>query len=151
MSERKDSAYDYTTIDGLIFALYDVISGPAGTEPDWRREHEIFAPGARLMPSRLLENGDLVCEILTVDDYIASRGQYLRDNAFYEREVSSKVDQYGNIAHVFSAYESSEAPDGPPFARGVNSIQAIRTQGRWWVQSILWQSEFPGTRYHVAE
>ena len=70
--------YDYTTIDGLIFALYDVISGPAGVEPDWRRERELYAPGARLMPSRLLENGDLFSEILTVDDYIASRGPYLR-------------------------------------------------------------------------
>jgi hypothetical protein len=30
MSERTDSTYDYTTIDGLIFALYDVISGPGG-------------------------------------------------------------------------------------------------------------------------
>ena len=142
MSERTDSSYDYTTIDGLIFALYDVISGPAGVEPDWRREREIFAPGARLMPSRLLENGDLRCEILSVDDYIASRGPYLRDNAFYERQVSSNVDQYEHIAHVFSAYESSETPDGPAFARGVNSIQIIRTTGRWWVQSILWQSEW---------
>jgi hypothetical protein len=142
MSERKDSAYDYTTIDGLIFALYDVISGPAGVEPDWSREREIFAPGARLMPSRLLENGELRCEILTVDEYIASRGPYLRDNAFYERQVSSKVDQYGNIAHVLSSYESSETPDGPAFAIGVNSIQVIRTKRRWWVQNILWQSEW---------
>ena len=136
--------YDYTTIDGLIFALYDVISGPAGVEPNWRRERELYAPGARLMPSRLLENGDLFSEILTVDEYIASRGPYLRENAFYERQVSSKVDQYHQIAHVFSGYESSETPHGPPFSRGVNSIQLVQSQGRWWVQSILWMSEWPG-------
>ena len=138
--------YDYTTIDGLIFALYDVISGPAGVEPDWRRERELYAPGARLMPSRLLENGDLFSEILTVDEYIASRGPYLRENAFYERQVSSKVDQYHQIAHVFSGYESSETPHGPPFSRGVNSIQLVQSQGRWWVLSILWMSEWRGAR-----
>jgi hypothetical protein len=135
---------DYATIDGLLFALYDVISGPAGVEPDWRREHELFAPGARLMPSRVLENGDVRCEMLTVDDYIASRGPYLRDNAFYERQVAAKIDQYGHIAHVFSSYESSETPEGPPFSRGVNSIQLIHAKGRWWVQSILWTSEWRG-------
>jgi len=139
-------AYDYSTIDGVIFALYDVISGPAGVEPDWRSERELFAPGARLMPSRALENGDVACEILTVDDYIASRGPYLRDNAFYERQVSMKVDQYRHIAHVFSSYESSETPDGPAFSSGVNSIQLIRAKGRWWVQSILWNSDWPAVR-----
>ena len=139
-------AYDYSTIDGLIFALYDVISGPAGVEPDWRCERELFAPGARLMPSRVLENGDVLCELLSVDDYIASRGPFLRENAFYERQVASKVDQYRHIAHVFSSYESSETPEGPAFSSGVNSIQLIRAKGRWWVQSILWNSEFPGVR-----
>jgi hypothetical protein len=139
-------AYDYTTIDGLIFALYDVISGPAGVEPDWRHERELYAAGARLMPSRALENGDVLCEILTVDEYIASRGPYLRDHSFYERQVAMKVDQYRHIAHVFSSYESSETPDGPAFASGVNSIQLIRAKGRWWVQSVLWNSDWPGAR-----
>ena len=143
--------YDYTTIDGLLFALYDVISGPAGVEPKWQHERELFAAGGRLMPSRLLENDDVLCELLSVDDYIASRGAYLRDNAFYERQVAVKVDQYGHIAHVFSSYESSDTPDGPPFSSGVNSIQLIRAKGRWWVQSILWASDWPNVRRGAAK
>jgi hypothetical protein len=144
-------ADDYTTIPGLMVALYDVISGPAGVEPDWGRERALFTPDARLMPSRRLADDDVICEILSVDDYIASRGPYLRDNAFYEREVASKVDQFGHIAHVFSSYESSVSPDGPPFSRGVNSVQLIQRNGRWWVQSILWTSEWPGAYVQASK
>ena len=137
----RRSPDEFATINDLIAALYDVISGPAGVEPDWQRERQLFAPGARLLPSRRMESGQVVFEPLSVEEFIVSRGAYLRENAFYERQVASKIDQFGHIAHVFSTYESSETPDGAPFARGINSIQLIQRDGRWWVHSIMWTSE----------
>ena len=132
---------DLTTIDGLISVLYDVISGPAGVEPDWQRERNLFASGARLIPTRRLDSGEIVREVLTDDEYIASRGPYLREHSFYERPVAARIERFGHLAHVWSTYESSETADGPPFSRGINSIQLIHVDGRWWVQSIMWAAE----------
>jgi hypothetical protein len=46
--------------------------------------------------------------------------------------------------HVFSTYEARQKADDPkPFMRGINSIQLFNDGKRWWVVSILWQSESP--------
>ena len=137
---------DFTTIDGLLFAMYDTISGPAGVEPDWNRERSLFALGARLIPTRVGPEGQLRVQPLTVDEYIETRAPYLRDNAFYEREVLRRIEEFGHVAQVFSIYESAETPDGPAFVRGVNLIQLIFTSGRWWIQSILWENDVEGAR-----
>jgi len=47
------------------------------------------------------------------------------------------------MAQVFSTYESRHEKDGAPFARGINSIQLLWDGGRWWVATILWDSERP--------
>ena len=135
---------DFATIDGVLHALYDVISGDAGKEPDWARERSLFAPGARLMPTRADDSGNLSVQVLSVEDYIVTRAAFLRDHAFYERQVSRKVERFEHIAQVFSVYESASTPDGPAFVRGVNLIQLILTDGRWWIQSILWENDVKG-------
>ena len=38
---------DVESIDAIIAAAYDVISGPAGQKRDWNRERSLFYPGAR--------------------------------------------------------------------------------------------------------
>ncbi len=135
---------DLSTIDGLLTAMYDVISGPPGVEPDWERERLLFTPQAQLIPTRAGPDGELRIQVLTVEDYIRTRGPYLRDNAFYERQVSRHIEQRGHIAQVFSEYESSETADGPPFVRGLNLIQLVFMQKRWWIQSILWENDMEG-------
>src|SRR5215831_9001500 len=42
---------DVDSIDHIIAAVYDVISGPAGPR-DWNRFKGLFYTGARLIPSR---------------------------------------------------------------------------------------------------
>ena len=63
-------------------------------------------------------------------------------NGFFEREIASRVEQYGRVVHVFSTYESRHAPEDPePFMRGINSFQLWNDGTRWWVVSILWEGE----------
>ena len=53
------------------------------------------------------------------------RGVY---TAFFELEVARRVDIFGAVAHVVSAYESKRSPNATScLARGVNSIQALWT------------------------
>ena len=47
-----------------------------------------------------------------------------------------------DISHVFSTYDSrNSAAEKYPSARGINSIQLIYDNNRWWVISILWNGE----------
>ncbi len=136
---------DLTTIDSVLTTLYDVISGAAGVEPDWNRERALFAPGARLIPTRVGPDGELRAQVLDVDGYIESRRAYLRDNDFFERQVRREVKQFGHIAQVFSEYESATTPGGPPFVSGVNLLQLLFRDGRWWIQSIMWENAREGS------
>lgn len=124
-------------------ALHEVVSGPAGTR-DWERERTLLHSQARLMPTRL-ESGVPAVDIFDSDGYIASRSPFFAANSFYETEVVHRVERFGNIAHVWSTYESRRSPEEPePFMRGINSIQLFHDGDRWWVLSVLWDNERPG-------
>jgi hypothetical protein len=131
---------DVKSLDSILAAIYDVISGPAG-DRDWNRFHSLFVPEARLT-SATQKNGGPV-RLLDVEGYARGAGSYFKTHAFYESAVANRVQKFGNIAQVFSSYESRNAPNEKPFARGVNSIQLFNDGSRWWVLSILWDEETP--------
>lgn len=135
---------DVESIDAIIAAAYDVISGPAGKKRDWNRERSLFYPGARLIPTASVPGrNDVVLEpqILDVEGYIA-RAEPLLQKGFYEKEVARRTEQFGRIAHVWSSYESRhDLRDAAPFMRGINSFQLFNDGKRWWILSIYWQHE----------
>jgi hypothetical protein len=126
----------------MVRAVYDVISGPAGTR-DWARFRLLFADGARMIPLRNTPEGPTPA-LMTPDDYVTRAGANFEKNAFYESEVARRVETFGNIAHVFSTYESRHAPGEKPFARGINSIQLVKVGKSWKVITILWDAEREG-------
>jgi hypothetical protein len=137
-------AQDVESIDAIIAALYDVISGPAGQARDWPRFHSLFVPGARLIPTFVREN-EVRHRVITPEEYAASSGPVLEERGFFEREIGRTTERFGNVAHVFSAYDSKRTPDdAEPFARGINSIQLLHDGTRWWVVTIFWDSERAG-------
>ena len=131
---------DVKSLDAIIRALYDVISGPAG-ERDWARFGSLFRDGARLIPTAVDSAGEKVTFVWTPEQYAERAGRWFTQNAFYEREANRAVAQYGHIAHVFSTYESRRDPDAEPFVRGINSIQLFHDGSRWWIISIFWGDE----------
>ena len=138
---------DVASIDAIITAAYDVISGRAGAERDWDRERSLFFPGARLIPTALsagdsTRSADLAPQILDVEGYIARVRTFFGTSGFYEKEIARRTEQFGRIAHVWSTYESRHDPDEPePFMRGINSIQLFNDGKRWWIVNIYWQHE----------
>jgi hypothetical protein len=43
---------------------------------------------------------------------------------------------------VFSAYETRfTAPNGPVGERGINSIQLLRHEDRWWITNLVFDTE----------
>jgi hypothetical protein len=136
---------DVASIDAIIKASYDTISGPAGKKRDWDRQRALFFPGARLIPTAVAagENeGLLAPQFLDVEAYIARVEPFFRDNGFYEIEVARRTEEFGSIAHVWSTYESKHRREDPePFMRGINSFQLFHDGRRWWIVNIYWQHE----------
>jgi hypothetical protein len=141
MDARRE---DVESIDGILRALYEVISGPAGAR-DWDRQRTLLHPRVRLMPTRPKPDGGGTVEVFDPEGYIASRSPYFAENSFHEVEVARRIDRFGNIAQVWSVYESRRSPgDAEPFMRGINSIQLFHDGDRWWVMSVLWDNEREG-------
>jgi hypothetical protein len=142
VSVEEATMSDSDSVDSIIRALYDSISGPAGKEPDWERMQSLFFPGALLFRTSVAADGALPATVMNVEEYIAGTGKYLRREPFYEREIARRTESFGNVSHVFSTYESCREP-GPsePFMRGINSMQLFHDGERWWLVSVLWDNE----------
>ena len=135
---------DVASIDAIIAAVYDVISGPAGKKRDWQRMRSLFIPGARMIPTGKNREGAIASNVVDVEGYITRSGNYLETNGFFEKETARRIEQYGHIAHVFSTYEARhKAEDKAPFMRGINSFQLMNDGKRWWVVTIFWEAETP--------
>ncbi len=136
-------AADVTSIDAIIQAVYDVISGPAGVR-DWGRFRSLFFSEARLIAVGRGKDGALTQRVMDTEGYVAAADAYFRENGFFEREIARKTERFGHIAHAFSTYESRHtAEDSEPFSRGINSFQLMNDGQRWWIVTIYWEAENP--------
>lgn len=140
---KEANPADVASIDAIMKAVYDVISGDAGQKRDWARFRSLFHPDAKLIPSgKNPQTGVIGARFMTPDDYVSRSGPFLEKNGFHEREMARHVDQFGNIAQVFSTYQSfHKKDDKEPFMRGINSFQLLNDGKRWWVLNIYWQQE----------
>jgi hypothetical protein len=142
-TSKEANPADVSTLDGIMKAVYDVISGDAGKPRDWDRFRTLFHKDARLIPSgKNAQTGVIAANALTPDQYVTRVEPFFAKEGFYERELARHVDTYGNIAQVFSTYQSFHSPsDKTPFMRGINSFQLFNDGKRWWVVTIYWQAE----------
>ena len=147
-----ENSSDVDTVEHLLASLYDVISGPAGKPRDWDRFRSLFLPDGRLgvirpdLPTSAdqpAHKSDAV--FLTPDMYVKRDDPYFKTHGFFERSIANRVEEFGNLVHVWSTYESRHtAEDATPFTRGINSIQIVHAQGRFWIASIMWDDERSG-------
>tara|TARA_R110002049_G_scaffold174462_4_gene341659 strand:- start:535 stop:1044 length:510 start_codon:yes stop_codon:yes gene_type:complete len=149
--KAKEKPEDYSekvkTLDSTIETLYAVISGEKGVERNWKLFKYLFKPDAKLIPSGKNKEGEFMVRYMKPDDYVKGSGKWLVENGFFEKEIYRKTDGFGNIAHVFSTYESFKSnADEQPFMRGINSIQLVYDGHRWWIVNIFWTQE---TKYNL--
>lgn len=137
--------FDPTSIGAVVDAMYAMISGPAGPR-DWAMQAEVFHADARQIRTWVDADRRPKMKIMGQADYQADVEPFFAANAFYEVEIARRIDEFGNMAHVWSAYEARTAlGDSEPERRGVNSIQLFReADGRWWIMSMIWDNERPG-------
>jgi hypothetical protein len=135
---------DVESVDAIMAAVYDVISGGKGVERDWDRFRSLFRPEAKLIPSGCNAQGQCGMQYWSVDQYIERAGAGLTASGFFETETHRVEERFGNIAHIFSTYDSRRTlEDAEPFQRGINSFQLFNDGTRWWVVNIFWQGATP--------
>jgi hypothetical protein len=127
---------DIESIDGIIKAFYEVISGAAGVPRQWKRDAALYLPQAHFFQVRR----DDTLRIETKPEYIARIDSWLVEHGFFEYEVVRETQEYGRVAHVLSTYETRYTMDGPVIGGGKNSIQLVHDAKRWWIASAAWNS-----------
>ncbi len=135
---------DVASIDGMMKAFYDVISGPAGAPREWGRDRTLYIPGVRFVAIGVEKDGRVRPRVMSHQEFVEATDPGFVKEGFYEREVHRTTWRFGSIAHVLSTYESRRAPDGPVTGRGVNSVELHHDGQRWWISSAQWDEERPG-------
>jgi hypothetical protein len=142
---------DVKSIEAIIAAVYECISGPAGKARDWERFRSLMLPDGRLMAIREPRSTDAKVAHndtapMSVDAYVARANTGMVTSGFFERAIANKVEAYANMAEVWSTYESRRnKDDAKPFARGINSFQLMKDGDRYWIVQIFWDAERPDT------
>jgi hypothetical protein len=134
---------DVQSLDAIVAAIYDVISGPPGAR-DWNRFNSLFTKDARLIAVRVPKDGKPSLAVMTAKDYADHAGSYFLEHGFFEHELSRKTDSFGAMTHIYTTYESRETKDGKPIDRGINSMEFFYDGQRWWCVEIYWDAERPG-------
>jgi hypothetical protein len=139
---RDGETTDETAIGAVVDEMYAMISGPAGPR-DWSRQANCFMPEARQVRTWVDEQGRAQKLSMSLDEYQANTTPFFAENAFYEVETSRRIDLFGNIAHVWSAYEARLSPDDRDVERrGINSIQLFRDPDLGWrIIHMIWDNE----------
>ncbi|MBK7392296.1 MAG: nuclear transport factor 2 family protein [Chloracidobacterium sp.] len=132
---------DVSTIEGIVKAFYETISGPKGTPRQWGRDRTLYMPDVRFV-GMTEKSGKIRVGIMSHNQYVNATNDNFVANGFTEREINRVVRRFGNIAHVFSTYEFSN-DDRSETGRGVNSVELFWDGTRWWISAASWDDERP--------
>lgn len=131
---------DVSTIDGIVKAFYEVMSGPKGTPRQWARDRSLYVPGIYFV-NMGEKDGKVEKRITNHDQFVNESNESLVASGFIEREINRVERRFGHTAHIFSTYEM--IADGKNIGRGVNSLQLVWDGTRWWITGAAWDEERP--------
>lgn len=142
--ERVANPDDVVTIDGLIKAYYESVSGHPGKR-DGERMLSLFVAGGKISIGL---TGDKPTHELA-EEYLRTERFLTISDDFFEREIARDTQQFRDMANVISTYGISDAMENTNFtARGITVFQLVRQNDRWWIVSTMYQresQEFPLT------
>ena len=131
---------DVSSIDAIIKATYDVISGPAGPR-NWERFNSLFEPKAKMGAVVSSPSGKVKYVSFTPNHYKRSNAPNFLQSGFYEEELKRNTTKFGNLATIESAYQYRLDLSGKVMQRGINYFTLVNSEGRWWISNLVWQGE----------
>ena len=134
---------DVATLDGIIRAWYEIVSGPKGQPRAWGRDRTLYSPEVRFLKASGDAQRKPRATLYDHQGYVNEVDPWLKKHGFFEQEIHRVTRRFGNTAHVYSTYESREKAEGPVVARGINSMELFFDGMRWWIMYAQWQEETP--------
>ena len=131
---------DVETLDGMVKAYYEVVSGPAGQPRDWARDRTLYIEDLRFVQVDVDKAGKPAPRITSHQEYVDMADRMSKEG-FFEKEIHRVTERFGPIAHVWSTYESRRTEKGPIIMRGINSIELFWDGKRWWIANAIWTDE----------
>jgi hypothetical protein len=137
---QADPSRDSATPESCVLALYSLISGAADVPRNWDRFRALCRPDARFLLATVGPDGAPLTLVFDVDRFAADGAAEFAKRGLWERALVQRVERFGRIAHVFSAYETRvDHPDAPVVARGVNSVQLVNDVVHGWqIAMLVW-------------
>ena len=140
IAQSSEKSNDFSKIDQVITSLYGVISGPAG-ERDWELFKSLFHENGSMGAIRLNAEGKRDFLYFDPEGYIDRNGGFFKQNGFYEEEIGREVKVFGGVAQVFTAYQFRINDQKEIAQRGINCIQLVFENNRWYITNIVWDTE----------
>ena len=127
---------DVSTLDGVMKAYYDVISGPAGQPRQWARDRTLYTPEVRFVIISDDADGTPVAKQLSHQEFVDDSDAEVVKGGFYEKEIHRIVHRYDNWASVVSTSQSRRTPDGPVIGHSIDNLDLFWDGHRWWVMHV---------------
>ena len=120
LGQTPDQKYlqDVQSIEAIMDAYYDVVSGSADDPWQFERDKFLHSPAALIV--KIDQNGNSEARSLEAE-YIPLLLTKKQD--LYEIELKRKVSIFGNLAQVWSAFEVRSNPEDPTDIKGLTSLQ----------------------------
>ena len=136
---------DVATLDGIMKAYFEVVSGPAGQPRQWNRDHTLYIPDIRFVLMSEDASGKISTRSMTHQEFADDSTAALANNAFYERELHRITHRFGNVAHILSTAVQRLSPDGPATGHSIDSVELFWDSHRWWITNAnIWPGDRPG-------
>jgi len=133
---------DVSSIDNIVKASYETISGGIGVPRQWGRDRSLYDPNVRFVSISVdPKTKAIITHFESHQDFVDHSDAFMVKEGFEERELKHVTRQFGNVATVLSSYEGKVASTGKVVTRGVNIFQLYFDGKRWWVLSMVWDEE----------
>lgn len=140
MNDLRHDSQSSTEIDALMEKFYGVISFEEGGCPDWEGMKGLFSRHARI--TRVTPEATDFLDLSGFRNMAEELIEVGAFTSFFEYEIARRVDRFGGVMHIASAYETKISPQAIDYIeRGVNSIQLIQEDGAWKICSLAWDDQ----------
>ncbi|MCW3841076.1 nuclear transport factor 2 family protein [Micromonospora yasonensis] len=136
-------ATDRAAIADIVRTFFAAFTSGADSSARLDALRQVFLPEAVIIATCGREPAVYGVESFIVPRQALLSGGTLVD--FREWELSGRTEVFGDIAHHFCSYAKTGVQDGAPFtARGMKTLQFVRTSAGWRISAVAWDDERDG-------
>lgn len=129
-------------INVAVQAAYNGLSFVEGKKPDYEMLRSAFLDGAIFRSYRAA-----TADVFTIEEYLVNYKGAVEGGSFkaiQEKEIWGETVVFGKIAHRLSTYVLYVNDLTQIVERGVNSMQLVKTDEGWKINSITYDTEKEG-------